>query len=75
MDGWMDGYMDGWVTGLLTHLAGLWDTLGGVSTHIVLNDQGLWALLGTPAVETFTDFPVQEWHTSLMERLWRRKKL
>lgn len=36
---------------------------------------GLWAVLAIPAEETFTGFPVQEWHVGLLDRLWRRKQL
>lgn len=69
MGGWRDGWVDGWVSGLLTHLAGLGDTLGGVSTqHTLLSDRGLWALPGTAAVKTLTGFPGQEQHMSLLER-------
>ena len=64
------------MSGLLTHPPGLGDTLGGVSTqHILLSDQGLWALPGTAAAETFTGFPGQEQPRSLLGRWCRRKKL
>ena len=64
------------MSGPPTHLPGLGDTLGGVSTqHILLSDQGLWALPGAAAAETFTGFPGQEQPRSLLETWCRRKKL
>lgn len=77
----MNERLDGWVgaqtDGLLTHLADIRDPLGRVSTqHIRPSDQGLlWALLGTPVLESLTGYQVYEWQMGLLKRLKRRKKL
>lgn len=36
MKGWVGGWVDGWVSGLLAHLAGIRNTLGGISTQLIL---------------------------------------
>lgn len=83
MNGWVDGLVGEWMDGRIHGWVGEWTPpspgrplghtgCGPYTQYIGFNAHGFWAL---PAVETFTDFLVQEWSMRLLERLKRMKKL